>query len=155
MISKLISKHKLYTQIKDFSALGGISFHVFISALFLIIGEIEIAKKLLILFVIGSIVGYSIKAIIGKTRPEHEKQKPKEIFDYIDYGSFPSIHALRITAFSIFMISSYTNIISTIIFGALAIGVITTRIMLKKHYWTDVIGGAVLGGICYLLISLI
>jgi len=67
-------------------------------------------------------------------------------YEKINASSFPSIHAARLAVFATFCILSERFDLYTlwiIITAALVVGI--TRVVLKKHYWVDVIGGWVLG----------
>lgn len=67
-------------------------------------------------------------------------------YEKINASSFPSIHASRLAVLATFCVLSERFDLYTlwiVITAAIVVGI--TRIVLKKHYWTDVIGGWILG----------
>ena len=154
MINKIISKKGIFKLLYDFSALGGISFYIFMIFFFLILKRGEIAVQLFLLFVVGSIIGYGIKIFYKKARPlKNVLNNKKEIFiqilDEIDSHSFPSNHSLRIILLSLVMINLFKNVYVTMFFVILSLAVCGSRVILKRHYFVDVIGGIILGVFCY------
>lgn len=86
-----------------------------------------------------------IKALVRRRRPLSNKSDM-----FMTYGadvySFPSGHISRAVLISIFFSKLYpTNGLVQVILFAWAIAVASSRVLLKRHYILDVVGGAVLG----------
>lgn len=69
----------------------------------------------------------------------------------IDAGSFPSIHASRITISFIFLSLTLSDPVVKIVLIVYVLAVYASRVILKRHFPTDVIGGAIIG-LCILSI---
>jgi len=71
----------------------------------------------------------------------------------IDAGSFPSIHASRISLVY-FTLFNVTNLLSLKIAFISVIAVVAfSRVALKRHFWTDIIGGIVIGISIYFIFN--
>lgn len=101
--------------------------------------------------VTGEIIGSAIKTAFPKARPN--KQTYKNLVEKIDAGSFPSIHASRaaIVFLSLLFLTATGKILLFILYPLLIIAIGYSRVVLKKHYWTDVIAGWILGTIIFYL----
>ena len=116
---------------------------------FIVLGPSSIFYTLLIALLVNEIIGSVIKIIFPKKRPN--KQTYNNLIEKIDAGSFPSIHASRITLTYLTLFSN-TDIISIKIASILIILlVIISRVLLKKHFIIDVIGGFIIGFIIWLI----
>lgn len=116
---------------------------------FIVLGPSSIFYTLLIALLVNEIIGSVIKIIFPKKRPN--KQTYNNLIEKIDAGSFPSIHASRITLTYLTLFSS-TDIISIKIASILVILlVIISRVLLKKHFIIDVIGGFIIGFIIWFI----
>ena len=104
---------------------------------------------LLIALVINEILGSLIKIILPKTRPNG--QKYNNLLEKIDAGSFPSLHSSRITIVYLTLFYFGTLLVFKIIFISIIPLVMLSRINLKKHFLTDIIGGFVIGLIIWWL----
>ena len=157
MIYKFISRKRILKLIKDFSGLGGISFYTFMIFLFYFLNRKDVSLQLIVLLIICSIIGYGIKLLYKKSRPlkkevNNIKKTLADILDNIDSSSFPSIHSLRITLISLVMINLFSNVITLLFFIFLTLSVGISRVILKKHYFIDIIGGYLLGILSYYVI---
>ena len=110
---------------------------------FIFLGTSKAFYVLLIALLINEIVASLIKIVFPKKRPTG--QAYTNIIEKIDAGSFPSLHASRITLVYFTLVSNTTNNSIKIVCISVVILVILSRIKLKKHYWIDVFGGFVLG----------
>jgi membrane-associated phospholipid phosphatase len=129
--------------IQDLSALGGLPFYIFFCVVFALIGFFDLTLQL----ILGLVFAYSTivisRLVYFRERPQ--KEKYNNILEKIDSSSFPSMHSLRIIIFSA-LTSLYFNILPLSLFlFVLSLGVILTRLYLKKHYVSDVLAGAVFG----------
>lgn len=130
---------------RDTTALGGLAVYGFIAVLFLLLGKTSVFAQL----VVGLALCYGIIAIIRlvffRIRPD--KQKYSGFLTKIDAGSFPSVHSARVTVLAIILAQFFAEplISAWLALGVLA--VVVTRVLLKRHYVSDVIGGIVLGSL--------
>ena len=130
---------------RDTTAFGGLAIYGFIALLFLLLGSVDVFVQ----FAVGIILLYAvilaIRMIFFKKRPD--KQKFKGWLTKLDAGSFPSMHSARSTVLAILLAQVFTQ---PLIRGLLVLGVlsvIVTRVMLKRHYVTDIIGGVIVGAV--------
>lgn len=103
---------------------------------------------LLPLFIINEIICSLIKFFFFKNRPNYESWT--NWYEKIQASSFPSIHAARFGVFVGFTINQspvflYGFNLKFFILVLFFILVSYSRIILKKHYFIDVLVGAVLG----------
>lgn len=110
---------------------------------FIFLGSSKVFFTLLIALLVNEIFASLIKVIYPKKRPTG--QTYSTILEKIDAGSFPSIHASRITLAYLTIFSNTNSTGIKIAVLSVIILVILSRILLKKHYWIDVIGGFILG----------
>ncbi len=105
-------------------------------------------------FLLNEIFCSGIKFFWHKPRPNG--QKFKNGFEKIDAGSFPSIHASRISF--IYLSLSYLhylaqNLLLIPVFIMVILVVGYSRTFLKKHFWFDVLAGYLFGIIQFVIIS--
>lgn len=118
---------------------------------FIILGWSAAYKALLLLLLINEVICSLIKYFFHKPRPD--QQEYKGALEKIDAGSFPSIHSSRITI-SFGYLAMYTDQLEVKIALILfAILVLCSRVLLKRHFITDVIGGLVIGMIILYIYS--
>jgi len=110
---------------------------------FIFLGSSKVFYTLLIALFVNEILASLIKIIYPKKRPT--RQTYSTFLEKIDAGSFPSIHASRITLAYLTIFSNTNSIGIKIAVISVIVLVILSRILLKKHYWIDVIGGFILG----------
>ena len=104
------------------------------------------AFRLLISFVGLMAVCYSIKLIYRKPRPDAEERPAgKSWFGWLDAASFPSVHSARAAALAVCIGAALTTIPSFLVGVAFISFVGLSRIKLRRHFLTDVIGGAIAG----------
>lgn len=126
-----------------------------IIALAIIFFNQELALRIILGIVGVTIVSYLIKIFFFKQRP---KKQPRNTFiEKIDASSFPSVHTARITVIIFWLIVYFKNFYLTLFSILVGLLVVYSRIYLKKHYWSDVIGGFIISIIInsaiYFLIS--
>jgi membrane-associated phospholipid phosphatase len=91
-------------------------------------------------------VCYAIKLIYRKPRPDAaERPAGKSWFGWLDAASFPSVHSARAAAIAVCIGAALTTIPSFIVGVAFISFVGLSRIKLRRHFLTDVIGGAIAG----------
>ena len=135
--------------IRDITTLGGVMFAI------LIIPVILITKPVLLVPYITAhllfhVTSYAIKHFFYKDRPK--KQMHYSIFSRIDASSFPSIHAGKAVMNLGTLAKIYPTTEIYLLITLLIIGVMYSRIELKKHDWKDVMSGALLALIIFVII---
>lgn len=99
------------------------------------------------------IISYAIKILFFKNRPI--KQSTGTFIEKVDASSFPSVHAARITVLAFWLIIYFNNIYLRAFSALIWVLVVYSRVYLKKHYWTDVIGGVIIAIIINAIIHMI
>jgi len=145
MVSRLINNF-----IEDASAFGSFPFLIFLVFLFLIIGQAKLSLWLFIGLILSFAFVILIRLFYFKERPK--KKEYDNIFEKIEASSFPSMHSWRIVMIFVFLSYFYKSIYMIIFLGIMAILVFFSRKYLKKHYWVDIVFGAIFGLIMSLLI---
>ncbi len=131
-------------RLKDTSAFGGIPLGIVISLLALASGHLLLFYQLA-----GSLaLNYGAAALIRsfwfEGRPDGT-EKGKSWLSKIDASSFPSLHASRMLSYVLVLGNFFGNVFVYLLLLALAITVSYLRIKLKRHYWWDVLAGALVG----------
>jgi len=126
---------------RDITSLGSPLLLLFVPFIFL--GSTKVFYTLLLVLLINELLASFIKIIFPKKRPDG--QTYSNLLEKIDAGSFPSIHASRITIVYLTLFSNTNSNSLKIVFILVIALVFISRILLKKHYLIDVFGGFVLG----------
>jgi undecaprenyl-diphosphatase len=95
----------------------------------------------------AGLIANLVKYILGRARPKlFDSAGPLEFklfaFDP-DYASFPSGHATNIFAFATVIGMLWPR--GRVLLYTLAVWIAASRILIGEHYFTDVVGGAILG----------
>jgi undecaprenyl-diphosphatase len=95
---------------------------------------------------LASLVLYkTLKHSTHRTRPCHFAGNVENLMPALDEFSFPSGHTLHATAFTIVIAWHFPALGG--LFGAFAVLVALSRLVLGLHYPSDVIAGAILGAL--------
>ncbi len=143
LIRKLLAE-----TVRDITSLGSLAFaFLSIAIMFLIDSRIAIS----LFFALAAVEASSslVKLLFYKKRPDG--QKYSNLFEKIDSGSFPSVHCAR---FSLIALTYYTlnsSLFSSVLALFFIFLVALSRIQLKKHYFTDVAAGIIIGLIVWFL----
>ena len=138
---KIVEK-VFYKQITD---LGSLTFYVFVMIFCLIIAKTTLFRNLLISLVLVMVVSVLVKCFYFRERPK--KQKKNTFLERLDAASFPSIHSMRVFSLAFWVSMLSNNIYLNVYVSIIALAVMYSRVYLKKHYLSDVIGGVVLSAI--------
>jgi membrane-associated phospholipid phosphatase len=95
----------------------------------------------------AGLIANLVKYILGRARPKlFDSAGPLEFklfaFDP-DYASFPSGHATNIFAFATVIGMLWPR--GRVLLYTLAVWIAASRVLIGEHYFTDVVGGAILG----------
>ena len=137
---------------KQITELGSMTI-ITVFAIILIFLNKELAIRTILGIAGVVIISYSIKIIFFKNRPI--KQPTNTFIEKIDASSFPSVHAARITVIAFWLIIYFSNAYFRAFTIFIWLIVIYSRVYLKKHYWIDVIGGAIIALIINSIIHII
>lgn len=114
---------------------------------FILLGATATYGYLLLLLLVNEMIGSLIKIFFHKPRPDG--QAYKSILEKIDAGSFPSLHASRITIVYLTLFSHVSDIYIKVALLMMMIAVMISRVLLKRHFITDIIGGFVIGAVLW------
>ena len=135
--------------LQDIKALSGLPIFAVLIVLTFLLGEINLSGQLLLGLAFACTLTVIIRIVYFRERPD--KQKYKSFLQKIDASSFPSLHAMRAAVLATILAVYFANILLTVIFILCAIGVATSRLLLKRHHFSDVFVGLVLGVILALI----
>lgn len=129
--------------LRDTTALGGIALYGFVAVLFLLLGNATVFQQLLI----GIVLLYALVAVIRLVffRRRPDRQRYTGFFTKIDAGSFPSMHSARATVLALVLSQAFKNPLVCALLALSVLAVVATRVMLKRHYVSDVVGGIIVG----------
>ena len=151
----LFSKDKfklvLDDQVNEYTSLGGNFFYGFIFFLTFAMGYtaqmpemVRAAQVLLVAGILFTLVGFALKFLFKRTRPNDVSLKWASILELMNDSSFPSIHSGRAVIIA-YVIAPMLPQIAKYLFWLIMLGVPLTRIYLKKHFWSDVFAGVLIG----------
>lgn len=138
---------------RDITTFGGAPFYFLITALFYLFNQTTVAIDLLIGFFFSLLVVIIIRTFYFKDRPQ--KHEHVTYIQKLDASSFPSWHTTRIVFMAILFIQFFNNTLLTVLFTITALVTTYSRIYLKKHDWTDLLGGIALAFLTYWIVLLI
>ena len=135
---------------QDSTALGGLPIYVFTMLFFLLTDYRSNSYRLFIALVLCYSITILIRAIHFKWRPD--RQDHSNWIEKIDASSFPSLHSMRAVVLFGTLAYFFSNPLAWIfsILGMILVG--GTRILLSRHYLTDVLGGAGIGLVVLILV---
>lgn len=134
-------RYKFEDWSRDFTSLANPIILLFVP--FVFIGLQAFFYKLLIALAINEAIGSLIKIFFPKKRPNG--QSYSNLIEKIDAGSFPSLHSSRITLVYLSLFSFADTTAIKIAFLCVIPVVMLSRVQLKKHFWTDILGGFFIG----------
>lgn len=159
-VSDLV-KNEIKYGIESFSSLGSYPVYLLIIIFLLKIEYYTDSLRLIIAFILMYLLGLPIRANLFRNRknPKHHS-KVYENSTSIKYSSFPSFHATRTTILALLILSIYQySLDSILLMITILILVCYSRILLQKHYLSDVYGGISFGiiiwGLSYLITGVI
>ena len=142
----------------DITGLGGLMFYGFITLFMLVMISFYPGKfyiKLFFSLIVAIVLLYIIVIIIRyfyhKDRPN--KEEYRNVIERIDASSFPSIHSARVSILAVIFTAAFDTIPVLVLFVLMGLAVLFSRYYLKKHFFTDILGGVVLGLIIGFAIS--
>lgn len=143
--------YKFREWMRDFTSLANPLILIFVP--FISLGPDSPYYILLGALVVNEALGSIIKIVFPKKRPTG--QTYSNTMEKIDAGSFPSLHAARITLVYLTLFAYASLPIMKVLFILVIVVVCVSRILLKKHFWTDVAGGITMGSFIFGLSTLL
>lgn len=135
--------HLIEKSWKSISEFGSVYFYLFLVIFMYLLNYKDFAVMLFYALVISYIISLSIRSIYFKDRPK--KQKYTNFIDKLDASSFPSMHTMRIVILLVIFSMFFKRIDLAILFFAMSLIVAVSRSVIKKHFWSDIIGGYIFG----------
>ncbi len=129
----------------DTTAMGGLAVYLFAALLFFLLDNTKVFAELIIALALLYAIIAAVRTLFFKRRPD--RQKYTGFFTKIDAGSFPSMHTARSLVLAIILGTVFTQTTIRILLAIAVLAVAFTRVRLKRHYTSDVIGGLVLGAL--------
>ncbi|MEM7102623.1 MAG: phosphatase PAP2 family protein [Bacteroidota bacterium] len=139
-------QYKFKDWVRDITSLGNPLILLFVP--FCYFGPSKTFGILLIALAVNEVCCSLIKLFFHKKRPDG--QAFKGALEKIDAGSFPSIHSSRIATAYLPMIVFADNYVTPVIVGIFILLTATSRVLLKRHFLSDVIGGLAIGTAIFL-----
>ena len=136
---------------RDITSMAGFCFFAFFIPFAMIINK-AYGFKLFIGIASGYAITILIRLFYFKDRPEPKRFS--NIIEKIDASSFPSLHSLNATVFTVISIYFLHSIYAYILFAFYLPLILFSRYYLKKHYWIDIFFGAVFGTLIAVLVLL-
>jgi membrane-associated phospholipid phosphatase len=134
----------------ELTLLGGILFYLLFMLILFLSGEYTYCFFFGLALILIYFITFIIRLFYFKQRPN--KANYRNFLEKIDASSFPSIHAARSTFIFIFLVFFYSKIYYLIpLYTLLFLGVLFSRIYLKKHDYIDLFGGIIMGILLSLL----
>ncbi|MDP7282037.1 MAG: phosphatase PAP2 family protein [Candidatus Undinarchaeales archaeon] len=138
-------------QVNEYTSLGGNFFYGFLFFITFALGYtaempemMDAARVLLIAGILFTIVGFGLKYVVGRTRPNKVSLRWASAMERMNDASFPSIHSGR----AVIIAYTFGHLLPSfgkLIFWIIMLGVPLTRVYLKKHFWSDIIAGVLFG----------
>jgi undecaprenyl-diphosphatase len=143
--AQVVYNHGLLTLLRGASRLGDwpLSVVVGLSLLFVHGWRPFVAWK--VVSVLGVVIQKNLKKRYGRLRPCERDAGPPQRAPIPDHGSFPSGHTLHAVMAAVVTASLLPAVAPFFLLAALLIAL--SRVILGMHYPSDVLAGAVLGGI--------
>lgn len=146
-MSQRYFKKNLSEMFRDLTSFGNPVILIILLLIFL--GINSLFWKIILGLAFTEVLCSIIKILYYKERPK--KEKYATIIEKIDAGSFPSIHTARATFIFLALFVITNTLLTKFTLLAMILIVGASRIILKKHRLQDVIMGAVIGAIIFIL----
>ena len=140
-------RKNLTTLMQLFTKMGDASGWAYVSVVFMIFERTVFGLGMMIgiASLSGAIMAQVVKHLIRRKRPVFHSSCPQALVSYPDEWSFPSGHST--SAFTVAGVLLFVAPWLFFAFLALAVLIATSRVYLGVHYPSDVIAGALLGGL--------
>lgn len=147
------NKELRYT-LKKIASLGSYPVHLLVIIIFFKLGMYQESRTVLYGFVIVYVIGVPLRFLMYRKRAHPENQ---DIFlEKYHVSSFPSFHTTRITFLSLFL-SDYFHYDTDIVILSIILIILVSyaRIIDKKHYQIDTVGGFLLGIFAWIIAGML
>ncbi|MCK4634808.1 MAG: phosphatase PAP2 family protein [Candidatus Aenigmarchaeota archaeon] len=143
-MSREVFRNFFRTWARDITSLCGLPLNVFVFVFLMSLNKIVIAVEFLLAIVLSLVLSLVIRYFYFRARPGNGKIHYDSALKRLDDSSFPSIHASKAMIMAV-ILSQGLPLLTTVLIWYIALIICGTRIYLKKHYPTDVLGGVILG----------
>ncbi len=132
--------------IHDMSFFGSFVFMFFVFVFHIIFKQYDFAVRFLYAVLVFTTLEVLIKKIYKHKRPDFKVSKINSSFEkFEEQTSFPSGHSGKAAMTTVLINQQYMMPYLTLLFVCTTILVGVSRRQLKRHYWTDIVAGYVLG----------
>ncbi len=138
----------------DISSLGSLLFYGIVIFFSILLNQFVLATQLFVALVLVMLIASVIRFFFPKDRPLKQSAS-SSVISKIDASSFPSIHGARIACLAfIFGMMCINGGFFAVALGIILVAILVcaSRIVLGKHYVSDVVAGCVLGLVVALLV---
>jgi len=136
---------------RDISALGSAFFFWLLTFILFTLGFVREAFLSALFFVVVYLLVACIRLLYFKERPV--KESHRTLFEKIDASSFPSVHAARAVFLALVLHTLFSrHLFFSVLLFAVALLICISRVVLRKHDVVDIIVGAVVGAVFFLLL---
>ncbi|MBN1275040.1 phosphatase PAP2 family protein [Candidatus Woesearchaeota archaeon] len=131
-------------------ALGTLPVFFFFAVLLFLFSPGWFFLPLVLLIVFSTVVVYLVKFLFPRLRPDAKRLRPlgrctlRNLWLYVDQGSFPSAHAARAAGLAV-LLGLFSGVVGALVGAVFFLLVSWSRVRLRRHSWRDIVGGAVLG----------
>jgi undecaprenyl-diphosphatase len=129
--------------LQDLKGMSGVPVFGLIIIVSFLLGEKSLAAQLFAGIVIAYAVTILIRVLYFRQRPDMEKYH--SFIQKIDASSFPSLHSMRAGVLGTVLALHFSNPLLSALFVLCSVAVAASRVLLKRHFVSDVVAGLVIG----------
>lgn len=137
-------KMKLDRWMRDITSLVGLPYIVLIILGLWSFDKIKVMWQFIFAIIISEVIIYVIRYFYFRPRPVGKTKNFTSFYEKLDESSFPSVHAARSFIFAV-VLSQLVPMGAQILLWITAALISISRVYLKRHHWSDIIVGGILG----------
>ncbi len=131
---------------EEMGCFGSLPFTVFFLFFIFLIEPIKLLVSCFIALSVGTLIIFIIRFYYHRIRPENKKRGTinfESITHRLDDASFPSMHSMRVSiiAYILYLMNPVLAYAGALI----SLATFFSRKYIKKHYWSDIIVGGLIG----------
>lgn len=139
--------------LRQLTEIGGLVLYSVLIGLVFALGEVTLFWIMLINFLLIMILSSIIKAVWYVPRPK--VMQFNTLLEKINAGSFPSVHSARASSLALILSTYFGGFWFTLGICTVAGMVGMSRIILQKHYFSDVLGGTLIAVLVWLVVGIL
>ncbi|MEK6923426.1 MAG: phosphatase PAP2 family protein [Nanoarchaeota archaeon] len=124
--------------IREISGFGGTPLYIAIMLSFLLTNHFTEFLQLFVALILAYVIVMAIRFSYWTKRPDY-KNKPKNLWEKFDEGSFPSMHVIRAIILAVVISLFFSNLLITFVTAITVLLVSWSRMHLDRHYLHDVV----------------